>query len=64
MKAIAIILVLLIFAYIASKRYDKSKKKIQEHINNGDIDPGAIYNEYPVSPEATTRQLFREMTIK
>lgn len=57
--AIAVFIGLVVFF---ANRNEQNKKKIQQHIANGDIDPTALENVYVSTPDTDTRQTFRDLT--
>jgi hypothetical protein len=60
------VIAILIFAGLLvffSNRNDKNKKKLQQHVANGDIDPAVLDGIYP-TPADTTRQTFRQLANK
>lgn len=45
---------------LAAYKYDRSKKKVQKHIENGDIIPSEMSDYVPHST-GDTRELFRQL---
>jgi hypothetical protein len=57
------VIALLIFAGLVvffANRNEKNKKKLQQHVANGDIDPAVLEGNDP-TPANTTRETFRQL---
>lgn len=58
MEALVGFAVLFFLLYIVANKNDRNKKKIQQHIDNGDIDPDAFRTP---TPDACLRETFRKL---
>ena len=63
MKDLIILAIIATLIILAAYKHDKSKKKIQKHIDNGDIIPSEM-TEYTPHSTKETRKLFRNLANK
>lgn len=54
------IVILVSIIAVVAHRYDKLQKKIQKHVDRGDIDMSIIDNGYP-TPACSTRETLRKL---
>lgn len=63
MKFLIILAIFATMIILAAYKNDKSKKKIQKHIDNGDIIPSEMSDYIPYTT-GDTRELFRNLANK
>ena len=62
MSVIAFIAFLFLVVTLVAHKYDKGKKKVWNHIANGDINPAEMSEDnFTSTPDKDTRETFRQL---